>query len=147
MAWLVLLLFLRKFLVSCCIFSTNHLMPRKKHLNIATFCFCRWRESNPGRLRSKRARYPFHHCISAAHKSWRNNSLFPSSLMIQNYPAPHPHQPIKTGDHPPTSAFPLKKVSMSFRRKRSHRLKKTWRKILVSFEIKYRINIFQFWIK
>ena len=44
-------------------------MPRgrKNHLNIAiVFAFCRQRESNPGRQCSKEARYPLHHCPSAA---------------------------------------------------------------------------------
>ena len=34
---------------------TYHLTLRKNHLNIATFCFCRWWELNLGHLRSKRA--------------------------------------------------------------------------------------------
>ena len=34
---------------------TYHLTLRKNHLNIATFCFCRWWELNLGHLRSMRA--------------------------------------------------------------------------------------------
>ena len=43
-----------------------HLMPRERkiHLNIA-HCFCRRRESNPGRLLSKRVLYPLRHCLLA----------------------------------------------------------------------------------
>ena len=38
---------------------------RENHLKIS-YGFCRWRESNPGNLRSKRVHYPLLHCLSAA---------------------------------------------------------------------------------
>ena len=36
----------------------------KKHLNIAFFCFCPWRESNLGHQHIKQVRYTLHHCLS-----------------------------------------------------------------------------------
>ena len=67
MAWLVLLLFLRKFLVSCSIFSTNHLMPRKKHLKLQLFAFAdggNWTWA--AWVASKRA---IHYTIASRHHS------------------------------------------------------------------------------
>ena len=91
MAWLVL--FYKKilngdarsrnFLMSGSIFILL-LYAEKNHLNIATFSFCRRRESNPGCQHSKRARYPLHHCPSAR-LEWQLWSLINSPVFI-NHP-------------------------------------------------------------
>ena len=74
MAWLVILFFLlygeARSLNFCVWLHFFYLPPyteREKPSEYCTYCFCRRRESNPGRLRSKRVRYPLLHCLSASH--------------------------------------------------------------------------------
>ena len=60
---------------------SNHLMLKENHLNNAC-CFCRRWESNLGRPRSKRVRYPLRHCLSATNQELKSSGL----LVAKKFP-------------------------------------------------------------
>ena len=50
---------------------------------LPTFCLCRWQESNPGRQRNKRVRYPLLHCLAASTTKYQTFSLKCLKIMDQ----------------------------------------------------------------